>query len=619
LLIAIAVAYESSTGAGGTVFSSWGGGFTEFSDQMTTNSSTMAIGLAYKFSTGSETGTFTVTQAATIVGGASLFLLSIAGAHSSTVPEAGTIADATAGLADPGSFNPAGWGTEDTLWISVVCNGMTGAGGAWTGTGTAAPTSYTDRVDTNHADDSTVGRVEGAVSFRQLNAAAEDIGSAPQDTSNARNSALLIAVRPAPEADPPVKLLIQPSTPFVRRMGALFLLPNLLMTTLAPVVEPIPPGKQLSASCPRAKYQVQCDNYVQPLTIRSIPNPSPVKLSDSAPARKQFYGIAPTANLNVTTLVPVAAGLPEGRQLFSSAPSSKPPVYATQQHNVTRDLSLVFPVGKQWGTSAPWQKYRPQADVYPNVTWALSLVFPVGDQWYGSAPSRKSPVVAVQQHNILAQGINPNPAVVRLSGSAPFSRERPRSDTYANLNLTTLAIAPPAGAFPVGMQAFASAPSGGGYRLHLLFPQNLLTSTLALPPTPVLPPVPPPVIVPPPLIEPLVGSSPTLVSRPAGRSVAAVDYLDGERASIRFDFISSLARGDTITAQTVTATVYTGFDPAPSTLLIGVATASGTTVKQIIHTNTVGVIYQLLCQVTLASGSKAQMSSFFTGPGPKGA
>lgn len=201
LLIAIIVAYQSSSGAGapsGTVFSSWGGSFTEFCDQMTTNSSTMAIGCAYKWSTGSETGTFDVTQAATITGGASLILLSIPGAHASTPPEVGTIANGTAAAADPGSLNPAGWDAEDTLWISVVASGMTNATGSWTGTGTTAPTNYTDRVDTNRADDSTIGRVEGAVSFRQVNAASEDPGTAGVDTSNARNSALLIAVRPTP-------------------------------------------------------------------------------------------------------------------------------------------------------------------------------------------------------------------------------------------------------------------------------------------------------------------------------------------------------------------------------------------------------------------------------------
>jgi hypothetical protein len=199
LLIAIIVAYQSSAGAGapgGTVFSAWGASFIEFCDQMTTDSSTMAIGAAYKWSTGSETGTFTVTQAATITGGASLILLSIPDADGVTAPEAGTIADGTGAAADPGSFDPAGWATEDTLWVSVNCNGMTNAGGSWTATVATAPTNYTDRVDTNRADDSTVGRVEGAVAFRQLNAAAEDVGAGSSDVSNARNSALLIAVRP---------------------------------------------------------------------------------------------------------------------------------------------------------------------------------------------------------------------------------------------------------------------------------------------------------------------------------------------------------------------------------------------------------------------------------------
>lgn len=193
LLIAIIVAYQSSTT--NAQFSSWGGGFTEFHDSGT--SSTLAIGLAYKWSTGSETGTFTVTQAGTITGDASMILLSIPGAHASTPPEAGSRADGTTAAADPAAFDPAGWGAEDTLWISVVGSGMTSGTGSWTATGTTAPTNYTDRVDTNASDTSTVGDCEAAVSFRQLNAASEDVGTAGVDTSNARNSALVVAVRPA--------------------------------------------------------------------------------------------------------------------------------------------------------------------------------------------------------------------------------------------------------------------------------------------------------------------------------------------------------------------------------------------------------------------------------------
>lgn len=196
LLLAIVTTYQSTTNP---QFSSWSNGFTELSaggDQG--SATTMGVGIAYKIASGTEAGSLTVTQAATITGHASMCLLAIPLAHASTAPEAGTIANGTSAAADPGSFNPAGWGTEDTLWISVAVSGMTSGTGSWTATGTAAPTSYTDRADSNTTDNSTVGQTEIAVAFRQLNAASEDVGTAGVDLSNARNSALVIAVRPAP-------------------------------------------------------------------------------------------------------------------------------------------------------------------------------------------------------------------------------------------------------------------------------------------------------------------------------------------------------------------------------------------------------------------------------------
>src|ERR1044072_4788285 len=63
LLIAIIVAYQSTVTAD-SAFSGWGGSFTEFVDR-TNGVGSLAIGCAYKWSTGSETGTFTVTQAST--------------------------------------------------------------------------------------------------------------------------------------------------------------------------------------------------------------------------------------------------------------------------------------------------------------------------------------------------------------------------------------------------------------------------------------------------------------------------------------------------------------------------------------------------------------------------
>ena len=191
-IVAIIATYQSTTNP---QFSSWGGGFTEVADLG--SSTTLGIGVAEKISTGSETGTFTVTQAGTITGHASMILLSIPAAHDSTAIAVSPKVDGTGAAADVASFDPGGIGTEDILWIHVAASGMDNAGGSWTGTGTTAPTNYGNRVDSNTTDSSTVGQTEIAVSFRQLNASSEDAGTAGVDVSNARNSAILIAVPPA--------------------------------------------------------------------------------------------------------------------------------------------------------------------------------------------------------------------------------------------------------------------------------------------------------------------------------------------------------------------------------------------------------------------------------------
>jgi len=190
LLIAICVAYQTSTGTN-AAFSGWSAGWTEFHDSAT--ATTMAVGMAYKWSDGTETGTISVTQAATITGYASMMILSISNAHATTPPEAGSRASGT-GAADPAVFDPAGWAAEDTLWIAVAGNGETSAAGAWGGL-TAAPTNYSNYVDTAASDTSTVGECEAAVAFRQLNASSEDVGTFTGDTSNTRDAVVVIAVR----------------------------------------------------------------------------------------------------------------------------------------------------------------------------------------------------------------------------------------------------------------------------------------------------------------------------------------------------------------------------------------------------------------------------------------
>lgn len=194
LLVGLVIAYQSTVID--KAFTAWTGGFTECLNSG--SASTMAIGACYKVSTGAETGTFSVQQAATITGHAGLILLSIAGGLAA--PEGGSRADGTAAAADPGTFDPPSFGTEDMLWLAVRGSGETGTGGLFTGLG-APPTNYSDSVQTGISADA-IGGVEGGVSFRQLNAASEDVGPGTCDLSNARNAALVIAVRPFGE--PPV-------------------------------------------------------------------------------------------------------------------------------------------------------------------------------------------------------------------------------------------------------------------------------------------------------------------------------------------------------------------------------------------------------------------------------
>jgi hypothetical protein len=206
LLIAVAVAYERS--AASATFGSWGGGFTELAD-IDGGATTMAVGIATKTSTGSETGTFTVTQAATVTGHCALFLMSIPGWLALSPAEVTALAVGTAAAANPGALDPSGWGTTDTLWIAVAGNGETNTGGSWTGLGTPTPpTNYGSENSPGIGTDA-VGGIHAAVAFRQNATGSEDVGTwGGQDVSNARNCALLIAVRGVK----PISVSLTPAT-----------------------------------------------------------------------------------------------------------------------------------------------------------------------------------------------------------------------------------------------------------------------------------------------------------------------------------------------------------------------------------------------------------------------
>jgi hypothetical protein len=124
---------------------------------------------------------------------------------------------------------------------------------------------------------------------------------------------------------------------------------------------------------------------------------------------------------------------------------------------------------------------------------------------------------------------------------------------------------------------------------------SVVVSVSARPPTPPTPPPP----------------SPTVAGRSGGRTIIAVKET-GENSTAKFDFISSIARGDAIATKRVTASVYSGVDPNPSNILIGDPSVSGLVVKQRLRGGVLGTTYSLVCRVTTSSGNTCEMSAYFS-------
>jgi hypothetical protein len=67
---------------------------------------------------------------------------------------------------------------------------------------------------------------------------------------------------------------------------------------------------------------------------------------------------------------------------------------------------------------------------------------------------------------------------------------------------------------------------------------------------------------------------------------------------LKFNFTSLLGPTETISTQTVAASVYSGTDASPSSIISGSASASGAIVSQTITGGTSGVLYELKCTIT---------------------
>ena len=84
----------------------------------------------------------------------------------------------------------------------------------------------------------------------------------------------------------------------------------------------------------------------------------------------------------------------------------------------------------------------------------------------------------------------------------------------------------------------------------------------------------------------------------------------GETKTYQFDFASDLASGETLSSYSTVATVYSGTDASPSSIISGSASASGSIVSQKITAGTVGVIYQLLCTAVTSASQTLQRSGY---------
>lgn len=68
------------------------------------------------------------------------------------------------------------------------------------------------------------------------------------------------------------------------------------------------------------------------------------------------------------------------------------------------------------------------------------------------------------------------------------------------------------------------------------------------------------------------------------------------------DFVNEIPAGDSISTKSVVASVYSGTDASPSSLISGSATSSGTIVTQNLTAGTLGVMYKLTWTVVTAGG-----------------
>lgn len=78
----------------------------------------------------------------------------------------------------------------------------------------------------------------------------------------------------------------------------------------------------------------------------------------------------------------------------------------------------------------------------------------------------------------------------------------------------------------------------------------------------------------------------------------------------QFDFTSQLATGETISTAVCTATVYSGTDASPSSIISGSAAISTPIISQKLTAGILGVCYLILCAITTSAGQTLILSGY---------
>lgn len=86
--------------------------------------------------------------------------------------------------------------------------------------------------------------------------------------------------------------------------------------------------------------------------------------------------------------------------------------------------------------------------------------------------------------------------------------------------------------------------------------------------------------------------------------------LQSATVNYAFDFSSMLAIGETPVSQSVTASVYSGVDASPSSIVNGSATYLNGIVTQSLTAGVAGVIYEVLCTMVTSASQTLKLSAY---------